>query len=180
MTRAEGRTIWLTGLSGTGKSTVAALLAPRLRALGRRVEVLDGDVVRAQLGAGLGFGRADRDANVSRIGWVAGLLNRHGVDVVVAAIAPYRDTRDAVLARLPGALEVFMTASLGTLIARDVKGLYRRAIAGEIPNFTGISDPYEPPLAPAVVCRSDGSETPEESAARILDAFLAPSGRAAS
>lgn len=180
MTSPAGRTIWLTGLSGSGKSTVAALLAPRLQALGRRVEILDGDVVRAQLSAGLGFGRADRDANIRRIGWVAGLLNRHGVDVVVAAIAPYRDTRDAVLASLPGALEVFMTAPLDTLIGRDVKGLYRRAIAGEIPNFTGISDPYEPPPAPAVVCRSDGSETPEESAARILDAFRAAPGRAAS
>jgi len=173
MTSASGRTIWLTGLSGAGKSTVADLLAPRLHALGRKVEVLDGDVVRTHLSAGLGFSRADRDTNIRRIGWVAGVLNRHGVDVIVAAISPYRDTRAAVLADLPDVIEVFMTAPLDTLVERDVKGLYRRAIAGEIAHFTGVSDPYEAPLAPDIVCRSDGSEPPAACVERILAALNA-------
>lgn len=168
-----GTTIWLTGLSGAGKSTVAALLAERLRARGRPVELLDGDVVRTNLSAGLGFSKADRDANVRRIGWVCGLLNRHGVDAVVAAISPYRDARDAVRASLPRFVEVHMTAPLAVLAARDVKGLYRRAMAGEIEHFTGVSDPYEAPTSPEVVCRSDGAETPEQCAARVLAALEA-------
>ena len=170
MTR-RGRTIWLTGLSGAGKTTVATALAARLAAAGKPVEILDGDVIRAHLSAELGFSRADRDTNIRRIGWVAALVNRHGVHAIVAAISPYRDTREDVLATLPGAIEVYMTAPIATLADRDVKGLYKRALAGEIPHFTGVSDPYEPPLAPAVTCRSDGADTVDACVDRILEVF---------
>ena len=163
-----GTTIWLTGLSGAGKSTVSAILIERLRERGRPVELLDGDVVRTNLSAGLGFSKEDRDANVRRIGWVCSLLNRHGVDAVVAAISPYRDARDGVRASLPRFVEVHMAAPLEVLAERDVKGLYKRAMAGEIQHFTGVSDPYEPPLSPEVVCHSDGRETPAESADRVI------------
>ena len=168
-----GFTVWLTGLSGAGKSTVASILIERLRARGRKVELLDGDVVRTNLSAGLGFSKEDRDANIRRIGWVCQLLNRNGVDTVVAAISPYRNARDAVRASLPRFVEVHMHAPLEVLAERDVKGLYRRAMAGEIPHFTGVSDPYEPPLEPEVTCCSDGSQTPEESAQAVLDALRA-------
>jgi adenylylsulfate kinase len=166
-----GTTIWLTGLSGSGKSTIAELLVERLGALGRPVELLDGDVVRTHLSAGLGFSRQDRDTNVRRVGWVCDLLNRHGVDAVVALISPYRSARDEVRASVPRFLEVHVDCPLDVLVARDPKGLYRRALAGEIANFTGVSDPYEPPLQPEVVCRTDGDESPDASANRILDAL---------
>jgi adenylyl-sulfate kinase len=164
-----GTTVWLTGLSGAGKSTIAHILEGRLRDAGRRVEVLDGDVVRTHLSAGLGFSRVDRDANVRRIGWVCQLLNRHGVDVIVAAISPYRATRDEVRASLPHFVEVYVECPLDVLAARDPKGLYRRALAGEIENFTGVSDPYEPPSCPEVVCHTGDTETPAESAERIFN-----------
>jgi adenylylsulfate kinase len=167
-----GVTIWLTGLSGAGKSTVSALLAEALGAAGRRVEVLDGDVVRTHLSAGLGFSRADRDTNVRRVGWVCALLNRHGVDAIAALVSPYRQAREQLRAEIPRFVEVHMDCPLDVLVERDVKGLYKRALAGEIANFTGVSDPYEPPLNADVICRSD-AETPEQSAARIIDTLRA-------
>jgi adenylylsulfate kinase len=157
MTRAGG-IVWLTGLSGAGKSTLAEALAARLAPL-VALEALDGDDVRTFLSAGLGFSRADRDTNVHRIGYVARLLAKHGVVVLVAAISPYAETRGQLRARSAADghpfVEVFVNAPLATVIARDVKGLYKRAQAGELTSFTGISDPYEPPTAPEVEVRTD-------------------------
>jgi adenylyl-sulfate kinase len=169
-----GTTIWLTGLSGAGKSTIANALCERLAAAGVRFELLDGDVVRTHLSKGLGFSREDRDTNVRRIGWVCQLLNRHGVTAVVAAISPYRATRDEVRASLERFVEVHVDAPLEVLVQRDVKGLYKKALAGEIEHFTGVSDPYEPPLEPEVVCRTDQRETAEQCAERILAKVLEP------
>lgn len=167
----RGFTLWLTGMSGAGKSTLSAPLARRLRALGRRVEVLDGDEVRTHLSKGLGFSREDRDTNIRRIGFVANLLSRNGVVAITAAISPYRAVRDevrAMVTRDGGAfVEVYVSCPVEVLAARDVKGLYKKALAGEIPQFTGVSDPYEPPLAPEVVVASD-RETVDESVERIL------------
>ena len=163
----RGVTLWLTGLSGAGKSTLARAVARELAERGRRVEVLDGDDVRQHLSNGLGFSRADRDTNIRRIGYVARLLSRNGVDVISAAISPYRDVRDELRAQIPGFVEVYVKASLDTCVARDVKGLYRRALAGEIPNFTGVSDPYEEPLAPHLVIDTE-RETVAESTARVV------------
>ncbi|GHF29563.1 adenylylsulfate kinase [Deinococcus metalli] len=145
-----GRVVWFTGLSGAGKSTLASALYAELHARGVSVELLDGDAVRENLSKGLGFTKADRDTNVRRIGFVAGLLAKHGVTVLVSAISPYADTRREVLASFPDALEVFVDAPLEVVTERDVKGLYLRAIAGEIPHFTGVSDPYEAPESPDV------------------------------
>lgn len=168
-----GGIVWLTGLSGAGKSTLATALATRLGGQ-RPVELLDGDDVRTFLSAGLTFSRADRDTNVHRIAYVGRLLARHGVLVLVAAISPYADTRAQLRARSEAAghpfLEVYVHAPLETVIARDVKGLYRRAQAGEIQSFTGISDPYEPPRSPEVEVRTD-RESLAESEARILAAL---------
>jgi adenylyl-sulfate kinase len=171
---SQGFTIWFTGLSGAGKSTIAAQLEQELRARGHRVEVLDGDVVRTHLSKGLGFSRADRDTNILRIGWVCEVLSRNDVVAIAAAISPYRDTRDQVRERIANFVEVYVDAPLETCIERDVKGLYRKALAGEIKEFTGISDPYEPPLEPEITVHTD-RETPEESAGRIL-AFLEQAG----
>ena len=169
-----GGIVWLTGLSGAGKSTLATALADRLA--DRPRELLDGDEVRTFLSAGLTFTRADRDTNVRRIAYVARLLANHGVLVLVSAISPYADTRTEVrlLSERAGHpfLEVFVHAPLDTAIARDVKGLYKRAQAGEIPHFTGISDPYEPPTAPAVEVRTD-QLSPSECEAKILAALVA-------
>lgn len=152
----RGVVIWLTGLSGAGKSTLASALAPRLRALGARVEVLDGDEVRTHLSKGLGFSREERDTNVRRIGFVAQMLARHGVFVITAAISPYRETRAWCREAARGDfIEVFVNAPLEECARRDVKGLYRRALAGEIERFTGISDPYEAPESPEVEVRTD-------------------------
>ncbi|WP_425147726.1 adenylyl-sulfate kinase [Deinococcus sp.] len=151
----QGRVIWFTGLSGAGKSTLAGALYAELQRRGERVELLDGDAVRENLSRGLGFSREDRDTNVRRIAFVAGLLARHGVTVLVSAISPYRGTRDAVLAELPSSLEVFVDAPLDVVTQRDVKGLYLRALAGEIEHFTGVSDPYEAPIRPALHLRTD-------------------------
>ena len=152
---STGRVVWLTGLSGAGKSTLASALHAELLARGVATELLDGDAVRENLSKGLGFSKADRDTNVRRIGFVAGLLARHGVTVLVSAISPYADTRREVLAGLPNALEVFVDAPLDVVTARDVKGLYLKAIAGEIPHFTGVSDPYEAPESPDLHLRTD-------------------------
>jgi adenylyl-sulfate kinase len=165
MTR-EGFAIWLTGLSGAGKSTLAERLAARLRAQQCSVELLDGDFVRANLSLGLGFSREDRDINIRRIGFVTELLTRNGVIVVVAAISPYRDAREEVKRKIPRFVEVHVDCSIEVLTARDTKGLYKRALAGEIGNFTGISDPYEPPLDPSIVIHSD-RESIEEGVAKI-------------
>jgi len=162
----KGFTIWLTGMSGAGKSTISGLLERRLRELGARVEVLDGDAVRARLSKGLGFSKEDRDENIRRIGYVCELLSRNGVIAIAAAISLYRAARDGVRARIANFVEVYVECPLEVLAARDVKGLYRKAIAGDLPQFTGISDAYEPPLAPEVVVNSS-QETPEESLQRI-------------
>jgi adenylyl-sulfate kinase len=149
--KKDGVVVWLTGLSGAGKSTLAAKLAPTLQALGKKVELLDGDVVRTHLSKGLGFSREDRDTHVGRVAFVAHLLARNGVTVIVAAISPVRETRDRARSLIGDFLEVHVATPLEECIKRDVKGLYRRAIAGEIAQFTGISDPYEAPLAPELV-----------------------------
>ena len=152
----------MTGLSGSGKSTVASMLAKRLSALGAQVEILDGDVVRTNLSKGLGFSKEDRDTNIRRIGFVCNLLSRNGVFAIAAAISPYRAIRAEVRAAAGNFVEVFTDCPLDTLVERDVKGLYKKALAGEIKNFTGVSDPYEAPESPEV--RIDSSrQTPEES-----------------
>src|SRR5438445_12424233 len=161
-----GLTVWFTGMSGAGKSTVSTLLEERLRAIGANVEVLDGDVVRTRLSKGLGFSKDDRDINIRRIGFVCELLSRNGVIALVAAISPYRAVREEIRARIPNFVEIYVECPLEVVTGRDVKGLYKRAMAGEIPQFTGVSDPYEPPLRPEVVIRSD-AETPEQSAEKV-------------
>src|SRR5215831_17007492 len=162
----QGCAVWFTGLSGAGKTTAARLLEQRLRASGEKVEVLDGDVVRTRLSKGLGFSKEDRDENIRRIGFVCELLSRNGVIAIAAAISPYRAAREDVRARIPDFVEVYLHCPLDVLIQRDVKGLYKRALAGELPHFSGISDPYEPPLAPELTILSS-EETPAESIARI-------------
>ena len=167
----SGATVWITGLPCSGKSTVAARVAEALRARGRRVEVLDGDVVRARLSPNLGFSREDRDAHVRRIGFICELLSRQDVVAIAAVISPYRDVREELRRGLaPRFVEVWTSCPVEVCEARDVKGLYRRARAGEVRGFTGVDDPYEPPLAAEVVLRTD-RETPEESARRVLEAL---------
>lgn len=162
-----GFTIWFTGLSGAGKSTLAELVEEELRACGKRVEVLDGDVVRTHLSKGLGFSKEDRDTNIRRIGWVCEVLSRNDVVAISAAISPYREIRDEIRERISNFVEVFVDVPLEVAIERDVKGLYKKAIAGEIKQFTGVSDPYEAPTDPEVTIRS-AEETPEQSAAKII------------
>ena len=162
----KGFTLWFTGMSGAGKSTISRLMELKLRQFGARVEVLDGDVVRTHLSKGLGFSKEDRDENIRRIGFVCELLARNGVIAVAAAISPYRGVRDEVRSRIPNFVEVFVECPVEVLAERDVKGLYRRAMAGEIAQFTGISDPYEPPLTPEVTVNSS-QETPEQSVEKI-------------
>jgi adenylyl-sulfate kinase len=167
----SGFTLWLTGLSGAGKSTLAGALARRLRAEGVAVEVLDGDEVREHLSKGLSFSREDRDTNVRRIAYVAKLLTRNGVGVITAAISPYRATREEARRQIgDGFIEVYVNASLDTCIRRDVKGLYGKALAGEIPSFTGVSDPYEAPTDPDVEVDTE-RETLDESVEHVLDAL---------
>lgn len=162
----RGFTIWFTGLSGAGKSTLSRLLEQRLRALGVRVELLDGDVVRTHLCKGLGFSKEDRDENIRRIGFVCELLSRNGVISIAAAISPYRAIRDEVRSKISNFIEVFVECPLEVLTERDVKGLYKKALAGEIQHFTGISDPYEAPLSPEVTVNS-ATESVEESMEKI-------------
>ena len=162
----KGFTLWFTGMSGSGKSTVSHLLEKRLRSLGGKVEVLDGDVVRTHLSKGLGFSKEDRDTNIKRIGFVCQLLSRNGVIAVAAAISPYRETRDWVRSQVEHFVEVYARCPLEKLVERDVKGLYKKALAGEIKEFTGVSDPYEEPLQPEVIIDAH-LETPEESADKI-------------
>jgi adenylylsulfate kinase len=163
----RGFTVWFTGLSGAGKSTLSAALAEELRRRGRRVEVLDGDAVRATLSKGLGFTREDRETNVRRIAFVCHLLSRNGVVAISAAISPYRATREEARQLIGDFVEVYVRCPLPELIRRDVKGLYAKALRGEIPHFTGISDPYEEPEHPDVVVDTS-VETVEESLGRIL------------
>ena len=170
-----GFTIWFTGLSGAGKTTVSQVVAARLRERGWKVEELDGDVVRTHLSQGLGFSKEDRDTHIRRLGWVCEVLSRNGVVAIAAAISPYSDVRDEVRSKITNFVEVYMECPLEVLVERDAKGLYRRALAGEIKNFTGVDDPYEPPLHPEVRCLTDGREMPEQSAAKVM-AYLAERG----
>ncbi len=163
----KGFTLWFTGLSGAGKTTISRLVEKELRARGYKVEILDGDVVRENLSKGLGFSKEDRDTNIRRIGFVCELLSRNGVVAIAAAISPYRAVRDEVRAKTERFVEVYCRAPLDVLAERDVKGLYKKALAGEIKNFTGVDDPYEPPLNPEVVVESD-TEMPAESAAKVI------------
>lgn len=162
----RGVTVWLTGLSGAGKTTITHALEQRLRGESYSLEVLDGDVVRTNLTKGLGFSKADRDENIRRIGFVANLLTRNGVIVLVSAISPYRQIREEVRGKIGNFVEVFVNAPLDVCEGRDVKGLYKRARSGEIQGFTGIDDPYEPPANPEVECRTD-LETLEESVDKV-------------
>ncbi len=163
-----GFTLWFTGLSGAGKTTISEIVEHELKERGLRVEVLDGDIVRTNLSKGLGFSREDRNINVLRIGFVANLLTRNGVAVIVSAISPYKEARDQVRRRIIDFVEVFVDVPLEVAAERDVKGLYKKAFAGEIGQFTGVSDPYEPPAAPDLVLKTD-EETPQESARKVLE-----------
>ena len=162
----RGVTLWFTGLSGAGKTTITQALEKKLTESGYGIEVLDGDVVRTNLTKGLGFSKADRDENIRRIGFVSHLLTRHGVIVLVSAISPYRDIRGEVRQKIGDFVEIFVNAPLAVCEGRDVKGLYQKARQGEIKGFTGIDDPYEEPLNPEVECRTD-LESLEESVAKV-------------
>ncbi|KAB8143464.1 adenylyl-sulfate kinase [Chloroflexia bacterium SDU3-3] len=164
---STGFTIWFTGLSGAGKSTLSEIIEKDLRERGKKVEVLDGDVVRTNLSKGLGFSKEDRDTNIRRIGWVCEVLTRNDVVAISAAISPYRAIRDELRGKIGNFVEVYVHVPLEVAIERDVKGLYKKALAGEITQFTGVSDPYEEPLNPEVVVDS-AEETPQESAAKII------------
>ncbi len=178
----QGATVWFTGLSGSGKSTIAERLLAVLQDQGVKSELLDGDVVRTNLSKGLGFSKEDRDTNIRRIGFVSNLLTRNGVVSIVSAISPYREVRDEVRNDIgDNFVEVYVEASLDELVRRDVKGLYEKAIKGEIPNFTGVSDPYEEPLNPEVLVNTE-QESIEESLGKVLAALeergFAPKGTA--
>jgi adenylylsulfate kinase len=162
-----GLTVWFTGLSSAGKSTLSRAVCDLLCDTGYDVEVLDGDLIRRELSKGLGFSKEDRDENIRRIGFVADLLSRHGVIVLVSAISPYRAIRDEIRSRIGRFVEVHVDAPLAVCEERDVKGLYRKARSGELRQFTGIDDPYEPPLNPEVVCHTD-RETVEQSAEKVF------------
>jgi adenylyl-sulfate kinase len=163
----NGCCVWFTGLSGAGKSTIAEIVIDELRTRGRRVELLDGDEIREHLSKGLTFSKEDRDTNIRRIGFVASLLARNGVIAVTAAISPYRSVRDEVRGWIDNFVEVYVATSIEDCEARDVKGLYAKARAGDIPEFTGVSDPYEPPLHPEIRIETAG-KTPAESAAEVV------------
>jgi adenylylsulfate kinase len=163
----RGVTVWLTGLSGAGKTTITDALAAKLRDRGINLEVLDGDIVRTNLTKGLGFSKEDRDENVRRIGFVSHLLTRNGVIVLVSAISPYRAIRDEVRDRIGDFVEVYVSAPVEVCEQRDVKGLYAKARSGEIKQFTGISDPYEAPLNPEVNCETH-NETLDESVDKVI------------
>ena len=164
----RGFTLWFTGLSGAGKTTIAEIVERELRGKFGKVEVLDGDIVRTNLSKGLSFSREDRDTNILRIGFVADLLTRNGVGVIVSAISPYKEARDQVRRNVgEDFIEVFVDAPLEVCAERDVKGLYEKAFAGEIEQFTGVSDPYEPPAAPELHIKTN-EEEPQESARRVL------------
>lgn len=165
--KSQGYTLWLTGLSGAGKTTIAVALAEQLALRQEKFERLDGDLVRESLTRDLGFSEADRRMNIERVSFVAKLLSKHGVGVLASFISPYQSLRDHVRAETTNFIEVYVNAPLEICIERDVKGLYTRALAGEIPNFTGISDIYEPPLNPDIELHTD-LETVAESVEKIL------------
>jgi adenylyl-sulfate kinase len=164
----KGFVLWLTGLSGSGKTTIAEIIEGDLKSRGLKVERLDGDTVRQGLTSDLGFSKEDRDKNIERVTFVAKLLSRNGVACICSFISPYQAVRDKVRLETTAFVEVFVDASLEELIERDVKGLYKKAIAGEIENFTGISDPYESPVDPDIHIQTD-HQTPLESANKILE-----------
>ena len=166
--KQRGVTIWFTGLSGAGKTTITQALAEELRTREVNFEILDGDIVRQNLTKGLGFSKEDRDENIRRIGFVSHLLTRNGVIVLVSAISPYRVIREEVRQKIGDFIEVFVNAPLNVCEDRDVKGLYKRARAGEIKGFTGIDDPYEPPENPEIECRTDLEEL-AESVGKVLN-----------
>ena len=169
MSDAEGFTVWFTGLSGSGKSTIAEMLFHEFQARGMKTEILDGDVVRQNLSKGLGFSKEDRDTNILRIGFVAELLTRNGVATICCPISPYKATRDAVRAQIGRFVEVHVHATVKEIAAnRDPKGLYEKALAGEITGFTGVDDPYEAPEDPELMVDTM-VETPEESLQRVMD-----------
>ncbi|MFQ5649767.1 MAG: adenylyl-sulfate kinase [bacterium] len=160
-------TVWFTGLPSSGKSTLAVLLEKEIKKRGRNVEVLDGDVVRTNLSKGLGFSKEDRDTNIKRIGFVCHLLSRNGTFAISAAISPYKEVRDEVREMIGSFVEVFVDCPVEECIKRDVKGLYKKALAGEIKEFTGVSDPYEPPVNPEVAVKT-ANEEPQESMQKIV------------
>jgi adenylylsulfate kinase len=166
--KQRGVTVWMTGFSGAGKSTITDALAEELVARGYDIEVLDGDVMRENLTKGLGFSKEDRDTNLRRIGFVAELLTKHNVIVIVPVISPYRSMRQEMREKIGSFVEVFVNAPLNVCEERDVKGLYKRARAGEIKMFTGIDDPYEPPIDPEIECRTDLEEL-YESVEKVID-----------
>ena len=169
MAGEKGFCLWFTGLSGSGKTTITNVLVKELRKRGSKLEVLDGDIVRQNLSKGLGFSKEDRDTNIRRVAFVASLLARNEVPVITAAISPYRELRDEARAKMDGHfIEAYVKASVEECERRDVKGLYAKARAGEIKEFTGVSDPYEAPENPELVIDTE-SQTPEESAQQILD-----------
>ncbi len=180
MGQQQGFVLWFTGLSGAGKSTVAGLVLRNLQQRDVAIESLDGDEVRTHLSRGLTFSKEDRDINVERIGFVAGLLSKHGVGVVTAAISPYVATRATARDMATNFVEIHVDAPVEACIERDVKGLYKKALAGEIPQFTGVSDPYEPPQSPEIHLKTT-EERPAESAQRVLswleDQGLIPHGK---
>jgi adenylyl-sulfate kinase len=163
----DGFTLWMTGLSGAGKTTIAVRLEQELQKAGLRIERLDGDTVREGLTRDLGFSKEDRDKNIERVTFVAKLLSRNGVGVIASFISPYRETRNIVRNQTTNFIEVFVDAPLQTCIDRDVKGMYAKALAGQIKNFTGIDDPYEAPENPEIVVHTD-TETVDESVAKII------------
>jgi len=167
----KGFTLWFTGLSGAGKTTIADLVGPELERRGRLVEYLDGDVVRTHLSKGLGFSKDDRDTNIERIGWVASRLTRHGAAVLVSAISPYGETRARareLVEEFGPFVEIFVSTTVDECARRDVKGLYAKAFAGEIKEFTGVSDPYEEPVNPELRLETEEHD-PEESAGIVLE-----------
>lgn len=167
MSDDQGVILWFTGLSGSGKTTISQEVERSLRALNRKVELLDGDIVRTNLSKGLGFSKEDRDINIRRIGFVANLLSRNGVIAITAAISPYRDVRDEIRAMSKNFIEVYVNAPLEVCESRDVKGMYAKARSREIKGFTGIDDPYEAPLNPEVICYTD-KETIADSVAKVI------------
>jgi len=167
----KGVTIWFTGLSGAGKSTVAQIVYSKLKEKGYKVEILDGDVIRTNLSKGLGFSKEDRDENVKRVGFVCELLTRNDVIAIAVLISPYKEVRDYNRKRIGRFIEVYTKCPLEECIKRDPKGNYKKALAGEIKNYTGIDDPYEEPENPEVILETD-KETPEESAQKVLDKLI--------